>query len=137
VESPDSSPGQYSYSSSVFKTLYWLIFAAFLILMFLFVAPTFNKIYTILSCLLCIGLILTPTEHRVAVLTFICGSALGYFLERWGTTRECWTYYTMQTPPLFAVLAHGMASVAFWRAGLLIKALAGLPSGFMRIDRSV
>ena len=25
------------------------------------------------------------------------------------------------TPPLFAVLAHGMAAVAFWRAGLLLK----------------
>src|SRR5208283_3049301 len=24
-------------------------------------------------------------------------------------------FYTQQTPPLFAVLAHGMACVAFWR----------------------
>lgn len=135
--SPDSSPGNFSYSSYVFRSLYWLIFAAFLILMFLFVVPTFNKTYTILSFLLCVGLIFTPTEHRVAVLTFICGSALGYFLERWGTTRECWTYYTLQTPPLFAVLAHGMASVAFWRAGLLIQTLTHLPARFMRIDRSV
>jgi len=46
---------------------------------------------------------------------------LGYFLERWGTTRECWTYYTHATPPLFAVLAHGMAAVAFWRTGLLFR----------------
>jgi len=30
-------------------------------------------------------------------------------------TRECWTYYTLETPPLFAVLSHGMAAVAFWR----------------------
>jgi hypothetical protein len=50
---------------------------------------------------------------------------LGYFLELWGTTRECWTYYTFQTPPLFAVLAHGMAAVAFWRTGLLVKMLRG------------
>ncbi len=53
------------------------------------------------------------------MLTFAAGTALGYFLERWGTPRECWIYYTHQTPPLFAVLAHGMAAVAFWRAGLL------------------
>jgi hypothetical protein len=30
-------------------------------------------------------------------------------------------YYTAETPPLFAVLAHGMAAVAFWRAGLLAQ----------------
>ena len=35
--------------------------------------------------------------------------------------KLCWTYYTRQAPPLFAVLAHGMAAVAFWRTGLLLK----------------
>jgi hypothetical protein len=54
-------------------------------------------------------------------LTFLAGAGLGYFLEVWGTTRQCWTYYTFQTPPFFAVLAHGMAAVAFWRAGLMAK----------------
>ena len=49
------------------------------------------------------------------VLTFIAGAGLGYFLELWGTTRLCWTYYTLETPPFFAVLAHGMAAVSFWR----------------------
>jgi len=66
-------------------------------------------------------LILTPTDYRFAFLTFVAGAGLGYYLELWGTTRECWTYYTYQTPPLFAVLAHGMAAVAFWRAGLVLK----------------
>jgi hypothetical protein len=55
------------------------------------------------------------------LLTFVAGSGLGYYLEVWGTTRECWTYYTRETPPLFAVFAHGMAAVAFWRAGLIVK----------------
>jgi hypothetical protein len=86
--------------------------------MLVFVAPTFDKSFTWLSLILCILLILTPTDHRFALLTFLAGSGLGYYLELWGTTRECWTYYTLQTPPLFAVLAHGMAAVAFWRAGL-------------------
>jgi hypothetical protein len=107
----------------VFKILYWFTFASFLTLMLIFVAPTFDKSYTWLSLALCILLILTPTDHRYAFLTFLAGAGLGYYLELWGTTRECWTYYTNQTPPLFAVLAHGMAAVAFWRAGLVLKLL--------------
>ena len=105
----------------VFKILYWMTFTLFLSLMLVFVAPTFDKSYTWLALILCLLLILTPTDHRYALLTFSAGSGLGYYLELWGTTRECWTYYTNQTPPLFAVLAHGMAAVAFWRAGLLVK----------------
>jgi hypothetical protein len=109
----------------VFKGFYWLTFAVFLSLMLIFVAPTFDKSYTWLSLILCILLILTPTDYRFALLTFLAGTGLGYFLELWGTTRECWTYYTFQKPPLFAVLAHGMAAVAFWRAGLVLKSLWG------------
>jgi hypothetical protein len=116
-----------------FFLLYWLVFGAFSILMLVFVAPTFDKSLTLMAILLCALLILSPTDTRVATLTFLAGAGLGYFLELWGTTRECWTYYTYQTPPLFAVLAHGMASVAFWRANLILgrfykkmKALQGL-----------
>lgn len=107
------------------KILYWITFASFLSLMLAFVAPTFDKSFTWLSLGLCILLVLTPTDYRYAWLTFIAGAGLGYYLELWGTTRECWTYYTYQTPPLFAVLAHGMAAVAFWRAGLLLKTVWG------------
>lgn len=104
-----------------FKTLYWITFASFLILMLVFVSPTFDKSYTWLALILCILLIVTPTDYRFALLTFFAGAGLGYFLELWGTTRQCWMYYTNETPPLFAVLAHGMAAVAFWRAGLLVR----------------
>lgn len=107
------------------KTLYWITFASFLALMLIFVSPTLDKSFTWFALILCILLILTPTDHRFALLTFIAGSGLGYYLEVWGTTRECWTYYTYQTPPLFAVLAHGMAAVAFWRAGLMMKIIGG------------
>jgi hypothetical protein len=110
---------------NVFKALYWLTFALFLALMLVFVAPTFDKSYTWLALILCILLIFTPTDYRFALLTFIAGAGLGYYLELWGTTRQCWTYYTFQTPPLFAVLAHGMAAVAFWRAGLMLKTVWG------------
>ena len=118
-----------SVHSSLFNALYWITFASFLILMLVFVSPTFDKSYTILSIILCVLLILTPTDYRFALLTFVAGAGLGYFLELWGTTRECWTYYTFQKPPLFAVLAHGMAAVAFWRAGLLVKMILGKVSG--------
>jgi len=109
----------------LFSILYWLTFASFLSLMLVFVAPTFDKSFSWFALILCILLIVTPTDHRFALLTFIAGSGLGYYLELWGTTRECWIYYTLQKPPLFAVLAHGMAAVAFWRAGLMLKMLGG------------
>ena len=105
----------------IFKGLYWLVFPAFFALMLTYVWPTLDKSFTILSLILVAILILTPTDHRLAVLTFVAGSALGYFLELWGTTRQCWTYYTLETPPLFAVLAHGMAAVAFWRTVLVLQ----------------
>ena len=114
-----------------FRFLYWITFASFLSLMLIFVAPTFDKSYTWFALALCILLIITPTNYRYALLTFIAGSALGYYLEVWGTTRECWMYYTNQTPPLFAVLAHGMAAVAFWRAGLIMK-MIGVRFGFSK-----
>ena len=107
----------------VWRIAYWFVFAAFLGIMLFFVAPTFDKTATLLAFLLCVILIATPTDHRRALLVFAAGAGLGYFLELWGTTRECWTYYTFQTPPLFAVLAHGMAAVAFWRTGLVIQSL--------------
>ena len=66
-------------------------------------------------------MILRPVDQRMAFLVFTAGAGLGYFLELWGTTRECWIYYTGETPPFFAVLAHGMAAVAFWRTGLLVQ----------------
>jgi len=106
-------------ASRGFVAAYWVVFPIFYALMLAFVWPTLDKSLTIAALLLCALLILTPTDHRGAVLTFAAGTGLGYFLERWGTTRECWIYYTHQTPPLFAVLAHGMAAVAFWRVGLL------------------
>jgi hypothetical protein len=107
-----------------FNLLYWPVFVLFYGLMLAFVRPFAGTPSTLMALVLGALIILTPTDHRIAVLTFIAGSGLGYFLERWGTTRECWTYYTQQTPPLFAVLAHGMAAVAFWRVGRLLKAYA-------------
>jgi len=102
------------------KVIYWLIFIPYYLAMLAFVSPTWHKPMTWLALLAVALIILSPTDHRLAVITFVAGSGLGYFLEVWGTTRLCWTYYTLQTPPPFAVFAHGLAAVAFWRVGLLV-----------------
>jgi hypothetical protein len=115
------TPGSTTIVHRLWPIVYWLIFPAFYALMLTFVWPTVDKSLTVMAIILVGFLILTPTNHRVAVLTFVAGSALGYFLELWGTTRECWTYYTLAKPPLFAVLAHGMAAVAFWRTALVLQ----------------
>lgn len=98
-----------------FRLAYWSGLPAFYLLMWIFTWPTRTKSLTVLA-LLMVGLLTIALEERqrAAVLTFAAGAGLGYFLELWGTTRQCWTYYTFETPPVFAVLAHGMAAVAFW-----------------------
>ncbi len=95
---------------------YWLVFGAFVVLMLPFIWPARGYPLSWAAVSLCLFLIFTPPDPRRALLTFTAGVLLGYFLERWGTTRECWVYWTRQTPPVFAVLAHGMAAVAFARS---------------------
>jgi hypothetical protein len=114
----------------IIQHIYLPVFIGFYLLMWFFVWPTLDKSLTILALLSCCLLILTPGDRRRAVLIFIAGSSLGFFLETWGTTRQCWTYYTFQTPPFFAVLAHGLAAFAFWRVGVLLKQIV-----FSRIVR--
>ncbi|NPV75480.1 MAG: hypothetical protein HPY59_03800 [Anaerolineae bacterium] len=116
----------------VFKIFYWMVFPLFYVLMLSFVNPTIEKSLTIMALLLCAFLILTPTHYRAMLLTFVAGSVLGYFLERWGTTRQCWVYYTQETPPLFAVLAHGMAATAFWRVLVLFKTFEPKVTAFLK-----
>lgn len=109
---------------AAFRTLHGLVFPVFLALLVSFGWPTRAQPLTPLVWLLCLLLALAPGDRRQAVLAFTAGAGLGYFLELWGTTRQCWTYYTLQTPPLFAVLAHGMAAAAFWRTGELLAPAA-------------
>lgn len=99
----------------IFSFLHWVVLPGFYMLMLWFVFPTIDKSLTLMALVFCAFLIATPTKPGDILLTFIAGSGLGYFLELWGTTRLCWTYYTLEQPPFFAVLAHGMAAVAFWR----------------------
>jgi len=114
------SPAAHGNWKKIYQIAYWAVFLAFTVMMFFFIWPTITRSMTLMALILVIFLILTPTDHRFALLTFLAGASLGWFLEYWGTTRECWTYYTLQKPPLFAVLAHGMAAVAFWRSSQVL-----------------
>jgi uncharacterized membrane protein YoaT (DUF817 family) len=102
---------------------YAIVFGIFAVMMTAFVWHTRQATLTIAALGLCAFLIATPVRPRAALATFTAGSALGFLLELWGTTRLCWTYYTLGTPPIFAVLAHGMAAVAFWRTGLVLESV--------------
>ncbi len=102
--------------TAVWRVAYWIVFLLYGGILLEYVAPTMDKPLTWLAVLTVVFLTLTPTDHRLALITFVAGSGLGYFLELWGTTREAWTYYTLARPPVFAVLSHGLAAVAFWRA---------------------
>lgn len=116
-------PAQDGTWKKVYQLAYWCVFLTFTGMMLFFVWPTIGKSLTLMALLLVTFLIFTPSDKRIAILTFLAGAGLGYFLEYWGTTRECWTYYTLQKPPFFAILAHGMAAVAFWRSGLVLQML--------------
>ena len=63
-----------------------------------------------------IGVAISTRTPRRDVVLFVMGTVLGYGLEYWGTTRQCWTYHTRETPPLVTAFAHGFASIAFFRA---------------------
>jgi hypothetical protein len=108
---------------------YWGVFLGFYGFMLIFVRHTMNKPFTWMALLVVGLLILSPGDRWKALLWFAAGAGLGYFLEVWGTTRQCWTYYTGETPPLFAVLAHDLAAFAFWRGGTLVKQYFRILSG--------
>lgn len=110
----------------LYRWLYWVIFPVFLAFMCSFVWHTLDKSFTVIALTLVLFIMFTPTNHRLAVLIFLAGTGLGYFFERWGTTRHCWNYYTGQTPPPFSVMAHGLAAVAFWRAERYLRMIANL-----------
>jgi hypothetical protein len=105
------------------NALFTILLGGFLALMLAYVWPTAGKPFTLAAIGLCALLYLSPGDRKTALLMFLAGSALGYYLELWGTTRACWTYYTRETPPLFAVFAHGMAALAFWRTLDLLRSI--------------
>ncbi len=97
------------------KFLYWPVMTAFWLLMAVFIFNHQVHLLHIIAFTAVTILILIPGSQKERLLIFLAGSLLGIFLEYWGTSRQCWMYYTHEVPPVFAIFAHGMASVAFWQ----------------------
>jgi len=97
------------------KALYWLFAALFALGMARFIRPAAMMWPTWLMCGVVAGVMATGREPRRDVALVLAGMALGWFLEYWGTSRACWTYYTRQVPPPVTVMAHGFAQVVFAR----------------------
>jgi hypothetical protein len=101
--------------ASIFVNAYWLCLPTFVLWMFAFSRHSAELTSTRVVWAAMIGVTLSCTNPRRDVLIFAAGSFLGIFLEYWGTSRQCWTYYTHEVPPPVATFAHGFASVAFAR----------------------
>jgi hypothetical protein len=109
------------------KIVYWGFVLVFILVMARFFWPTLLMAPVWAMSVVGIIVIFTGRAYRRDVSLMVAGMALGYFLEYWGTSRVCWTYYTGQTPPLATVMAHGFAQVVFART------LSGLDRGFGRL----
>ncbi len=107
------------------RALYWTVMPVFVAAMTHFAWPTIDLWTTRVVVLLMVAVTLSSPRKRPDLVLFIAGVALGLFLEYWGTTRRCWTYYTHQLPPPVAVFAHGFASVAFARGVWLLRSRFG------------
>ena len=110
--------------------LYWVALPGFVLVMTRFLWPTIHIFASQVVVALMIFVAVWRARPGPDLSLFITGSALGIFLEYWGTSRHCWTYYTQEIPPYEAIIAHGFASVAFAR-GLqaLDLVLGALPFG--------
>ncbi len=94
---------------------YWLVIPAFVAVMtkFLWIRIHVPASQVVVGLMVVVALV--GAKPKRDLLLFVAGAALGIFLEYWGTSRHCWTYYTREHPPFEAALAHGFATVAFAR----------------------
>ena len=104
----------------IWTVLYAVLIPAFIVWMTWYMHPAWTSLSSRIVFAIMIGVLISTSTTRHDVQLFIMGTILGWWLEYWGTTRQCWTYYTAQTPPLVTALAHGFASIAFWRAAHVI-----------------
>ncbi len=110
-------------SPRIIRAAWWLSLPPFVVWMTVFVWPTGHDWATQLAFVAMLIVLALPANLREDVCIFWGGAMLGWFLEYWGTSRHCWTYYTREIPPLQAVFAHGFASVAFARGAWLLQVL--------------
>lgn len=121
-------------SPRVWRALYWVVVPAFVLGMVHFMWPALDRVSSQVVVLVMLGVTIVGARPRMDVVIFAAGSLLGVFLEYWGTSRQCWTYYTLEVPPFIAVVAHGFAAIAFSRGASALEraatwARAGLTKG--------
>jgi len=102
-------------STKLCMFLYYIALPAFVLGMIRFMIPSIAITSSRVVIAIMTLIVFSARRFRRDLALFVMGTALGWFLEYWGTTRECWTYYTHETPPLITALAHGFATVAFGR----------------------
>jgi len=110
-------------SESWFTAFYWPVLVFFYLFLWRFAWKGIAHPLTWFALAFTGLIILTEKDKRSALIILGVGSGLGYFLERWGTSRLCWAYHTGGMPPFITVLSHGMASIAVWR---VFKVVVGL-----------
>lgn len=109
---------------------YWFVMPAFILLFTRLMSPALTHPWTLAVLLLMAVVTFVAPRPRRDLVLFVTGATAGIFLEYWGTSRGCWTYWSRQIPPVEAVLAHGFASVAFARGVQLLEgSVARLPVG--------
>ena len=103
------------------RILWWLLLPPFTLYFAQFAWHTADLWATRIAFVFMAVVLVWPGRTRQDVALFLAGAGLGIFLEYWGTSRYCWTYYTREIPPMEAVLAHGFAAVAFQRAADVVE----------------
>lgn len=106
---------------------YWLLMALFMAGMIRFLWPSIGMTSSQVAVVLMGLAVAVGRSPRRDLSLFLAGTLLGIFLEYWGTSRACWTYYTKEIPPPITVAAHGFAQVAYCRIlALLDRGRAGV-----------
>ncbi len=110
------------------RVFYWTAVPLFVLAMTRFLWPTVDLWTSQVVIGLMLAVLFSSRDVRTDTVLFVAGAGLGIFLEYWGTSRRCWTYYTHAVPPPVAIVAHGFASLAFARGVALWRRLSPSPS---------
>ncbi len=103
------------------RVMWWLMLPPFTVYFAAFAWHTSDLLATQIAFVLMGVVLVWPGRTRQDVALFLAGAGLGIFLEYWGTSRYCWTYYSREIPPTEAILAHGFAAVAMQRAADVVE----------------
>ena len=95
------------------RILYWILTITFTVGMIRFLWPAIGLFTSKVAVGLMIVVMASSKSPKEDVCSFAAGSFLGFFLEYWGTSRSCWTYYTQEIPPPITVVAHGFAPMEY------------------------